>query len=164
MDWHLSRRGARWTIACIWLFSSSISLPWALYFTLVPFTFENKEATIFVCAEVWPSERLGVLYFVCANLILCYLLPATVIILCYLGIWYKIERRNIPGDGPKGLKVELIIQKSKIKVVKMMMVVVVIFLLSWLPLYLIFIRIKFAEERSALEDWLITNTMPLAQW
>lgn len=159
----MSRHMARWTIACIWIFSMCISLPWALYFTLVPYDLLPTK-TIYVCAEEWPSERLGRIYFVCANLILLYLFPATVIILCYLGIWYKIERRNIPGDGPKGLKIELIMQKSKLKVVKMMMVVVVIFLLSWLPLYLIFARVKLAEERSQWEEWLITTMMPLAQW
>lgn len=154
---------ARWTIACIWLFSLLISLPWALYFTLVPSPHESKYILNY-CTEDWPSERIGIIYFVCANLILLYLFPATVIILCYLGIWYKIERRNIPGDRPKGLRIELIMQKSKLKVVKMMMVVVVIFLLSWLPLYLIFARVKLAEDRSSTEDWLITNLMPLAQW
>lgn len=158
----MSRRTARWVIACIWLFSMSISAPWAVYFTLVPYSLDNR--TIQVCSEAWPSERMGTIYFVCANLILLYLFPATVIILCYLGIWYKIERRNIPGDRPKGLKIELIMQKSKLKVVKMMMVVVIIFLLSWLPLYLIFARIKLAEERSQWEEWLIPKMMPLAQW
>lgn len=162
MDWHMSRRAARWTIACIWLFSLCIALPWAIYFTLVPYQYENK--TIQVCAEDWPSERMGTIYFVCANLFLLYLLPATVIILCYLGIWYKIIRRNIPGDRPVGLKIELIMQKSKIKVIKMMVVVVVIFLLSWLPLYLIFARIKLVEDRSQWEDWMINRVMPLAQW
>jgi len=160
MGWHLSRRGARRTIAFIWIFSLCISLPWALYFKLVPYSLDSR--TIQVCTEDWPSERMGTIYFVCANLILLYLLPAALIILCYLGIWYKIERRNIPGA--KGLKIELLMQKSKLKVVKMMMVVVVIFLLSWLPLYLIFARIKLTEERSQWEDWLITKMMPLAQW
>lgn len=162
LDWHMSRRAARWTIACIWLFSLSIALPWCIYFTLVSYQLES--GMIQVCAEDWPSEKIGNFYFVCANLILLYLLPATVILLCYLGIWYKIERRNIPGDRPKGLKIELIMQKSKLKVVKMMVVVVVIFLLSWLPLYLIFARIKLAEEKSQWEEWFISKMMPLAQW
>lgn len=159
---HMSRRTARWTIACIWLFSMTVSIPWGLYFALAPFQYDNR--IIQVCAEDWPSERWGTMYFVCANLILLYLFPATVITLCYLGIWYKIERRDIPGDRPKGLKIELILQKSKLKAIKMMMVVVVIFLLSWMPLYLIFARLKLATEPGPWEEWLITNLMPLAQW
>lgn len=158
----MSRRIARWTIAGIWLFSLSISLPWAIYFDL--FEYDYGDVKLYMCNEKWPDERLGRIYFVCANLILLYVLPGALIMLCYLGIWYKIERRNIPGDRPKGLKIELIMQRSKIKVVKMMMVVVVIFLLSWLPLYLIFARIKLGENRSQTEDWLIAKLMPLAQW
>jgi neuropeptide FF receptor 2 len=158
----MRRRTARRIIACIWLFSMTISLPWALFFTLVPYPIDGY--TIQVCAEEWPNEQMGKIYFVCANLILLYLFPAFVIIFCYLGIWYKIERRNIPGDGAKGLKIELIMQKSKLKVVKMMMLVVVIFLLSWLPLYLIFARVKLADEHYAWEDWLIATLLPLAQW
>lgn len=227
MDWHMSRRTARWVIAGIWLFGALVSAPWAIFFTLLPADTFDESAnaslaaaaakvagdlgasatataaaatgnssgplpragggapttlattptttppttasgraplTVAVCAEEWPSEEMGKWYFVFANLILCYLFPATVIILCYLGIWHKIERRNIPGENPKGLKIELIMQRSKLKVVKMMMVVVVIFLLSWLPLYLIWARIKLAQERSQLEEWLIQLTMPLAQW
>lgn len=160
----MSRRTARWTIAGIWLFSLTISAPWAVFFELLPFPLDSS-TYIQVCSEHWPSERWANVYFIGANLILLYLLPACVIILCYLGIWYKIERRNIPGDRPKGLKIELIMQKSKVKVVKMMMVVVVIFLLSWLPVYLIVARIKFGpDERTPWEDWLITHMMPLAQW
>lgn len=162
MDWHMDRRTARRIIACIWLFSMTIALPWAIFFTLVPFQME--QGIVQTCQEKWPDPQMGKIYFVCANLILMYLFPAVVVIFCYLGIWYKIERRNIPGDGAKGLKIELIMQKSKLKVVKMMMVVVVIFLLSWLPLYLMFARFKLAETRYAWEDKVIEAVMPLAQW
>lgn len=163
MDWHMPRRTARILIACIWLFSLSIALPWALFFKLMPYPHEDY--TVQVCMEDWPSPQMGNLYFVFANLILLYLFPAVVITFCYLGIWYKIERRNIPGDRPSGLKIELIMQKSKLKVIKMMMVVVLIFLLSWFPTYVIFVRLKlFGEERGEFEDWLIRNTMPFAQW
>ena len=163
MDWHMSRRDARLAITCIWLFSLTISLPWAIYFTLMSYPHENT--TVLMCVEDWPSERMGNLYFIFANLILCYLLPAALVILCYLGIWYKIERRSIPGDQAAGLKMELIMQKSKIKVVKMMIVVVLAFLLSWLPTYIIFVRIKLtSEELSSWEESAIRNLMPFAQW
>lgn len=164
----MSRRTVRWTIACIWLFSLCISLPWALYFTIVHYEIWNNSTknwqVVQVCEEVWPSKRMGNIYFVCANLILLYLLPATLIILSYLGIWYKIKRRAIPGDWPQGVRIELIMQKSKLKVFKMMMVVVVIFLLSWLPLYLIFARIKLATKLGSMEEKIINILMPLAQW
>lgn len=165
MVWHMSRRSARWVIAGIWLLAMLISLPWALFFTLQPYNLEAN-LTVQVCADEWPSMELDRLYFIGAHLIMLYLLPGATIFLCYLGIWFKILRRHIPGDRPSktSLKIELIMHKSKLKVVKMMMVVVVLFLISWLPLYAIFARIKLGGELSADEERLISIVMPLAQW
>lgn len=55
-------------------------------------------------------------------------------------------RRDIPGDS-KDAQVMLMQQKSKFKVVKMLIVVVIMFVLSWLPLYMIFARIKLGENK-----------------
>ena len=47
----------------------------------------------------------------------------------------------------------------------MLVVVVVTFGLSWLPLYAVFIRVKLGrKEREPWEDSLLTFTIPLAQW
>lgn len=47
----------------------------------------------------------------------------------------------------------------------MLVVVVIIFMLSWLPLYAIFIRIKLGSEKiDEWEDYLLGNVTPLAQW
>lgn len=54
-------------------------------------------------------------------------------------------RRDIPGDT-KDAQMDKMQQKSKIKVVKMLVVVVILFVLSWLPLYVIFARIKLGES------------------
>lgn len=54
---------------------------------------------------------------------------------------------------------------SQVKVVKMLVVVVIIFTLSWLPLYAIFIRIKLGSE--TMESWeeiLLSYVTPIAQW
>jgi hypothetical protein len=48
---------------------------------------------------------------------------------------------------------------------KMLIAVVVVFALSWLPLYAIFIRVKLGSEE--LESWeksLLTFSIPVAQW
>lgn len=165
MDWHMSSRAARWTILGIWLFSLSISMPWAIYFKLVPYASQEDNKPFVVCEELWPDENLGMMYFVFANLILCYLLPLVVITACYVGIWYKIWRRNIPGEHRvKGCQIDLLMQKSKLKVVKMMFVVVIIFIISWAPLYAIFVRIRLGPPLSPWEDTLIEAVMPFAQW
>lgn len=48
---------------------------------------------------------------------------------------------------------------------KMLFVVVIIFMLSWLPLYAIFIRIKLGNEKiDEWEDCLLGYVTPMAQW
>uniref|UniRef100_A0A182TBN2 G-protein coupled receptors family 1 profile domain-containing protein n=1 Tax=Anopheles maculatus TaxID=74869 RepID=A0A182TBN2_9DIPT len=55
-------------------------------------------------------------------------------------------------------------QKSKIKVVKMLVVVVILFVLSWLPLYVIFARIKLGGALESSEEELLQIATPIAQW
>lgn len=54
----------------------------------------------------------------------------------------KVSRRDIPGETKDAQK-DRIHQQSKIKVVKMLALVVILFVLSWFPLYTIFAVIKF---------------------
>lgn len=53
-------------------------------------------------------------------------------------------------------------QKSKVKVVKMLVVVVILFVLSWLPLYLIFARIKLGGEFAPWEEELLAVATPVS--
>lgn len=55
-------------------------------------------------------------------------------------------------------------QKSKVKVVKMLVAVVILFVLSWLPLYVIFARIKFGGEIEMWEEEILPIATPIAQW
>lgn len=50
------------------------------------------------------------------------------------------------------------------KVIKMLLVVVILFALSWLPLYVIFTRVKFGPRPTEWEDELIRTITPMAQW
>ncbi|KAI1292186.1 Neuropeptide FF receptor 2 [Halotydeus destructor] len=169
----MSRKSARRVIIVIWLFSLTIAFPWVLYFTLNPI--DPNLPHIMICAENWPDETSEIAYFVIANLCLCYLIPLFIITACYLAIWFKVWKRNIPGACEHSntktgkhvkLQVELVMQRSKLKVAKMMVVVVVIFVISWLPLYCIFARVKLGGPMVAgsFEERLFMVTAPIAQW
>ncbi|KAK3864291.1 hypothetical protein Pcinc_030015 [Petrolisthes cinctipes] len=115
-----------------------------------------------VCTDRWPDEESGNLYFVLANLVMCYLLPLTVISVCYILIWRKVWRRKLPGEQQEG--VAMMMQRSKIKVIKMLLVVVILFALSWLPLYAIFARLKLGVVPTETETHIIHMLAPIAQW
>lgn len=137
----LSKRRARIMIGCIWIVALGSTIPWALFFQQVPL---SQGSDIMMCIEVWPPGLDGALYFLVANVFACYLVPMLLISLCYVLIWIKVSKRSIPGDS-KDAQMDRMQQKSKIKVVKMLIAVVILFVLSWLPLYLIFARIKFGK-------------------
>lgn len=103
----------------------------------------------------------GNLYFALANLLLCYVLPLMVIAICYMFIWKKVSCRKVPGEPiHNGAN---LVQRSKMKVITMIMYVVVLFALSWLPLYVAFSLIKFWTLPPAAEKYTIAF-LPIAQW
>ncbi|XP_046805971.1 neuropeptide SIFamide receptor [Lucilia cuprina] len=160
----LSKSRARFMILCIWIIAFGTTIPWALYFDLVPAAEAFPSAPdMYLCQEVWPPGTSGNLYFLLAHLLACYVLPMVLITLCYVLIWIKVSTRSIPGDT-KDAQMDRMQQKSKVKVIKMLVAVVILFVLSWLPLYVIFARIKFGGEISIEESEILNKVTPFAQW
>lgn len=81
-----------------------------------------------------------------ANLVLCYLAPLCVITFCYILIWRSVAHRSIPGERLGYHSNREAINKSRLKVTKMVFVVIITFALSWMPLYCIFGVVKFRDE------------------
>lgn len=148
-------------IVVIWFIGLTTTLPWLLFFDLV--VVFNYAPDVQLCLEVWPEPLDGSLFFLIANLMLCYVLPMILISMCYVLIWIKVWKRHIPNDT-KDAQMERIQQKSKVKVVKMLVVVVILFVLSWLPLYIIFARIKLGGDISDWEGEILQIATPIAQW
>lgn len=135
----ITKSRARIMIVIIWFIALTSTLPWLIFFDLVPIYKDDPDLRL--CIEVWPRKEDGNLFFLIGNLLLCYVLPMILISVCYILIWIKVWRRNIPSDT-KDNQMKRLQQKSKVKVVKMLIVVIILFVLSWLPLYVIFARIK----------------------
>ncbi|CAG7828248.1 unnamed protein product [Allacma fusca] len=156
----LTKGKARIIIVVIWCVACTMALPWALYFDLV--SPEKDHPNVEFCVENWPSQINEDLYFLIGNLLLCYIFPLGGISLCYLLIWVRVLRRHVPTDSADAL--QKVHHKAKVGVLKMLVVVVMAFLLSWLPLYALFTRMKFGSPLSPWEDNLVTIVRPIAQW
>jgi hypothetical protein len=85
----ITKKRARLIIVGIWIIALGSTIPWALFFDLVPAFPERPD--IKLCIEVWPEGTNGALYFLFANLIACYLLPMVLISICYILIWIKVN-------------------------------------------------------------------------
>lgn len=88
----------------------------------------------------------------------CYTIPLVLICICYMGICIKVCNRKQLGTCSSGNNV---IQRSKVKVVKMLAVVVFLFAFSWLPLYIVKMLIAFHDTN---DNFLHDTVIPLAQW
>ncbi|CAG2166839.1 unnamed protein product, partial [Oppiella nova] len=160
----------RTTIFFIWFISFIVALPWIVYFDLVPIWEDVDD--IKVCVEVWPNEKASQTYFLAVNLGLQYLLPLSIIVFFYILLFIKIWRRKMPkivrqsSDDTLNDWNTRIVEKSKIKVLKMLIAIVSLFALSWLPLYAIFARVKFGPpfDESSFEGEFLIKITPLAQW
>ncbi|XP_018326607.1 neuropeptide SIFamide receptor-like [Agrilus planipennis] len=157
----ITKRRARLMILLIWFIALTTTIPWAIFFDLVVIFRDAPEVQL--CVEVWPDSMNGALYFLIANMVFCYILPMILITMCYVLIWIKVWNRNIPTDT-KDAQMERMQQKSKVKVVKMLVAVVILFVLSWLPLYVIFARIKLGGTIEPWEEEILPIATPIAQW
>ncbi|CAG2202774.1 neuropeptide FF receptor 2-like [Mytilus edulis] len=142
----------------IWIFSLIISIPMALFYQ----RYVQSGSLLYVCGENWENKFLEKIYFV-GICICCYAVPLVLIIICYSLIGFRVWNRNAPGV----YKSNGVIHKSKVKAVKMLTVVVVLFLFSWLPLYIIKFLIYFQmDEYDNLDFVRLLNNyiVPIAQW
>lgn len=124
-------------------------------------------------------------HFLVVNLGLQYLIPLSVIALFYILILKKIAKRKLPKLArqlPATLKdgnrqSSLVIERSKVKVFKMLIALVLLFALSWLPLYILFFIIKMGvgvsgspvgassnDDEHSLASQILDTAVPVAQW
>ena len=134
-----------------------IMLPWALAMT----TKLVRGKTL--CGEDWPSAAAQSGFFLGAVFLCCYLIPLIFICVCYLLIGIKVWKRNVAGI--RGSQAEKNIQARKIRIVRMLIVVALLFAVSWLPLYAIRLRALFGPKLTG-KHWYVLRTyfIPLAQW
>ena len=159
----ITKKKARVIIGIIWIWAGTLALPWLLFFDLTNAD-EGRPSLVF-CVENWPRGMSGSAYFVLVNLVLFYLLPLGIISLCYYFIWLRVWRRQVPDDSAVS-RVELMHQRAKVSVLKMLIFVVASFTISWLPLYAIFIRLKLGPHvmEGSIEESVLDLALPIAQW
>lgn len=160
----LSHNSAIVVISFIWLVPVCIQTPFAIFYQhTVDWPWNGKLWTL--CGPAFPSKSFEKGFFVGVVFLTCYMIP-----LCFLTVFYtligvKVWRRSV--SGIKGSKAERSINRSKIRIVRMLIVVTVIFALSWLPLYSIQMFWYFGPVETvseSLQQMLFTNFKPIAQW
>ena len=152
---------AKISLFFIWVTALLLMLPWAIYYKI--YNWSSQLQTFELCVEEFPHQWQRQFYFLGVIFLMCYALPLVFIMACYIRIGYRVCHRDVPGiTSSSG-----IIEKSKIKVIKMLAIVVTLFSLSWLPMYVLRIVTLFdvhAISDPHLKKIIIIYITPFVQW
>ncbi|XP_011424174.3 RYamide receptor [Magallana gigas] len=123
-----------------------IALVWLCAFALSAVQFFIGRSSIYkgrvICNEEWPHPSSRPLYTVFV-MILTYMFPLLILLLTYTVVGIMLWKRTAPGN--KHYERDRHQLRSKIKVVKMLVIVVVMFGICWLPLHLFNLMGDFTE-------------------
>ncbi|OWF41941.1 RYamide receptor-like [Mizuhopecten yessoensis] len=128
----LTKCRARILVACICAMSGAISIPTFLYADIEYMAYEPGSKGL--CMEKWPDDFVRSVYGVCI-MMLQYFIPLIIIAVTYIHIGVIIWVKRTPGEAITTRDERL--ASSKKKTIKMIIVVVIAYLLSWLPLHVI---------------------------
>lgn len=126
----LSKRQAQLLILAVWMLAMVISLPIAIVSKLFQPSIQYKRCNQYICIEVWPSLE-NRYYYSIALLVLQYVIPITVLVFTYTSIAIMVWGKRPPGEAENIRDQRM--ARSKRKMVKMMVTVVIVFTVCWLP-------------------------------
>ncbi|XP_067914745.1 QRFP-like peptide receptor [Heterodontus francisci] len=157
-----------WMICAVWVLSSGLCMPLIFMNKTENLVLLDGRLNIPVCTESWPYVKLRQGYnflLFCAlygfpvlfNLIICFLTARR--------LWSSHDgfqegnKRHLVGNSSR--------LKTRKKIVKMVVALVLLFTLSWLPLYVIDIWIDFnmpnAQQDNVHQGWIL-HVRSFAQW
>ncbi|ODM90003.1 Neuropeptide FF receptor 2 [Orchesella cincta] len=163
--YQITKEKAKKIIIAIWTWSFIVALPWVPYFDT--YNADSEHPEMLFCVEKWPDSRKtwSNYYFLFGNFIMYYLLPLGIILICYLTVGFHAYSCTVILSDCNTKMKEIAHQKAKTAVTKTLLVIVFTFALSWLPLYIVTLRLKFGPEtKSDLENDVISIIYPIAQW
>ena len=140
----------------------SFQVPWAIYYEHTLLRDYKSGVTYTICFPKFPHNS-ETWFFIGAVFFTCYVVPLAFISFCYTLIGIKVCQRRV--SGIRGSQTERNIQRAKIRIVRMLVVVAVVFACSWLPVYAIRIRILTQGRNKDPHEMKILNVIiPVAQW
>lgn len=164
-----TRRKILYAVLVIWVFSSAICMPLAFMNRREEIGVGSHLPLVFpICRELWPREEIKQSYnffLFCA----LYCLPVSFnVVICYLTVHRLWKPASTLRDSG-ATKQSLLASRLKIRrtVAQMVIALVLLFAISWLPIYLVDIWIEFHGATSLREEEpspLVLHLRAFAQW
>ncbi|XP_033852521.3 neuropeptide FF receptor 2 [Acipenser ruthenus] len=165
-------------VVIIWVLAVAIMCPSAVMLTvsqvqdhyMVHNSDYNHTYPLFSCFEDWPDKQMRRIY----TTVLfghIYLAPLTLIVVMYSRIGVKLYESSVPvSDRVAGrphqphAEGRNVVPRKKIKVIKMLIMVALLFMLSWLPLWTLMLLTDYATQTEEQLSLLTGYIFPFAHW
>ncbi|CAN8209538.1 unnamed protein product [Coccothraustes coccothraustes] len=158
------------TIAAIWVLAVAIMCPSAALLRVrqekrfrLLLGADNATRPVFWCREEWPEPAMRKVYttVLFANI---YLAPLSLIVLMYARIGVSLCHGAAPGAGKRGRERRRGAWKRKRKAIQMLVLVTLLFALSWLPLWTLMLLSDYASLSDVQLRLINIYIYPLAHW
>ncbi|XP_055675010.1 galanin receptor type 1-like isoform X3 [Falco peregrinus] len=130
-----SKRNAAFGVGVIWLLSLLIAIPVAQHQALMSGHHQAPNSSF--CWEYWANGSTAKQIYKITILLVGYLLPLVLITCCYAKVLYHLHTK-VKNVSKKS-------ERSKRKTVQTVLLVVAVFLLSWLPHHIITMWAEFGQ-------------------
>ncbi|XP_054846239.1 neuropeptide FF receptor 2 [Eublepharis macularius] len=122
----------------------------------------DKTSPIYWCREDWPNQDMRKIYttVLFANI---YLAPLSLIVIMYARIGITLFNTAVPSSGKQGHERHSVYKKKQ-KVIKMLIVVALLFILSWLPLWTLAMLSDYADLTEDQLQVINIYVYPFAHW
>ncbi|KAI8521743.1 G-protein coupled receptor [Branchiostoma belcheri] len=159
-------RQAAGIVLFIWILSATLSIPQAV--VLETRTVEYSGVPVLACQEQWPSLTYRRVYTIALFLAL-FFTPLTIICYMYVKISKKLWPDNSSESGTprcSGRRAAAANDRDSrmIWIVKMLLIVVILFAVSWLPLHVVTIVGDFGNLSTWHGTVLYDYVYPVAHW
>nr|BAO77761.1 PQRFa peptide receptor 1 [Branchiostoma japonicum] len=145
----------------IWVSGVAIMIPQVFVLKVVTYGPPSGDISVSACIEIWPDTTYKQVYT--ASLFsLVYVLPLLVISYFYCRVMYKLSATSANQSGHRPN--QYAVSRKRVRVLKMLITVVVLFALSWLPLYTCWMLDEFADlslwQRTIISHYIF----PIGHW
>ncbi|XP_024286541.1 neuropeptide FF receptor 1 like 1, partial [Oncorhynchus tshawytscha] len=153
------------TILFIWVLAFAIICPSAATLTIIHLedTYlvqDNQTYPVFVCFEKWPQPEMRRVYTM-VIFVHVYLAPLGVISIMYGCI---IAKLSVNLRQVRLAEVRRAHSQRRVKVINMLIMVAVLFMVSWLPLWTLMLLTDYRDLDTQQIDFLSSYLFPVAHW
>ncbi|NWI94605.1 NPFF2 protein, partial [Pitta sordida] len=157
-------------LAVIWILAVAIMCPSALLLQVqeekhfrVILGSGNDTPPVYWCREDWPDPGMRKIYTT-VLFVNIYLAPLSLIVVMYTRISVALSHTLIPGAGKRGQEQRHSMWKKKQKAIKTLIVVTLLFTLSWLPLWTLMLLSDYASLSDLQLKLINIYIYPFAHW